>query len=115
MKAHTDYQRIEYQGQPAFVIVPWEDFERIRPWLEGEKIHAAGIPQAVVEAHILRDTPIVRAWREHLGITQGELAAKLGVSQAAVAKLEKPNAKPRRATLAKVSVALGIAPTNLDV
>jgi DNA-binding XRE family transcriptional regulator len=115
MKAHTDYQRIEYQGQPAFVIVPWEDFERIRPWLEGEKIHAAGIPQAVAEAHVLRDTPIVRAWREHLGITQGALAAKLGVSQAAVAKLEKPNAKPRRVTLAKVAAALGIAPADLDV
>jgi len=76
---------------------------------------AAGIPQAVVEAHILRDTPIVRAWREHLGITQGELAAKMGVSQAAVAKLEKPNAKPRRATLAKVAAALGIALAELDV
>ena len=115
MKAHTDYQKIEYQGQPAFVLVPWEDFDRIRPWLEGEKIHAAGIPQAVVEAHILQDIPIVRAWREHLGITKGELATKMGVSQAAVAKLEKPNAKPRRATLAKVAAALGISLTNLDV
>jgi DNA-binding XRE family transcriptional regulator len=115
MKTHTDYQEIKYQGHPAFVLVPWEEFERIRPWLEGEKIHAAGIPQAVVEAHILRDTPIVRAWREHLGITQGELAVKMGVSQAAVAKLEKPNAKPRRATLAKVAAALGIALAELDV
>lgn len=115
MKAHTDYQKIEYQGQPAFVLVPWEDFERIRPLLDGEKIHATGVPQAVVEAHVLRDVPIIRAWREHTGITQGELAVRMGVSQAAVAKLERPNVKPRRATLEKVATALGISMSQLDV
>jgi len=37
-------------------------------------------------------------------------------SQAAVAKLQKPDAKPRRATLAKVAAAAaGISLTNLYV
>ena len=58
---------------------------------------------------------MIRAWREHIGITQRELAARIGVSQAAVAKLEKPNAKPRRATLEKIAEALGISIDNLDV
>jgi DNA-binding XRE family transcriptional regulator len=115
MKTPTDYQKIDYQGHPAFVLVPWEDFERIRPLLDGEKIHASGIPQAIVEAHVLRAVPIIRAWRGHMGITQGELAARMGVSQAAIAKLEKPNAKPRRTTLGKVAAALGISLTQLDV
>jgi len=114
MKIHTDYQKIEYQGQPAFVLVPWEDFERIRPLLSGEKIPAAGIPQAVVEAHVLRAVPVIRAWREHTGMTQEELADRMGVSQAAVAKLERPDAKPRRTTLARVATALGISITQLD-
>lgn len=115
MKTPTNYQKIEYQGRPAFVLVPWNDFERIRPLLDGEKTYAAGIPHAVVEAHILRDVPIIRAWRDHVGITQGELADRMGVSQAAVAKLEKPGAKPRRATLEKVATALGISLSQLDV
>jgi len=115
MKTHIDYQTIDYQGNPAFVLVPWEDFKRIRPLLDGDKIRNAGIPQAVVEAHILRAMPMIRAWREHIGITQKELAARIGVSQAAVAKLEKPNAKPRRATLQKIAEALGISIENLDV
>jgi ribosome-binding protein aMBF1 (putative translation factor) len=115
MKAHTDYQTIEYHGEPAFVLVPWEEFKRVRPLLEGDKAHATGIPQAVVEAHILSDVPIIRAWREHFGITQGELASRMGVSQAAVAKLEKPEAKPRSVTLKKVADALGISPAQLDV
>lgn len=115
MKEHTDYQTIDYHGKPAFVLVPWEDFMRVRPILEGDKASATGIPQAVVEAHVLRDVPMIRAWREHIGITQGELAARMGVSQAAVAKLEKPDAKPRGATLKKVAEALGISPAQLEV
>jgi DNA-binding XRE family transcriptional regulator len=115
MKTHTNFQKIEYQGKPTFVLVPWEDFEHIRPWLERKEIHAAGIPQALVEAHLLKGISIIRAWREHLGLTQRELATKMGVSQAAVAKLENPLAKPRKATLAKVAVALGIALAKLDV
>jgi transcriptional regulator with XRE-family HTH domain len=58
---------------------------------------------------------MIRAWRDHIGITQRELAARIGVSQAAVAKLEKPTAKPRRATLEKIAEALGISIKNLDV
>jgi len=97
------------------VLVPWDDFKRIRPLLHGDNIRSTGIPQAVVEAHILRAVPMIRAWREHIGITQRELAARIGVSQAAIAKLEKPNAKPRRATLEKIAEALGISIDNLDV
>jgi ribosome-binding protein aMBF1 (putative translation factor) len=115
MKAHTDYQTIDYHGKPAFVLVPWEEFKRVQPLLEGDKSRAAGIPQEVVEAHVLRDVPMIRAWREHIGITQGELAVRMGVSQAAVAKLEKPDAKPRGTTLKKVAEALGISPVQLDV
>jgi len=115
MKTHTEYHTIDYQGKSAFVLVPWEEFKRVRPILEGDKSRATGIPQAVVEAHVLRDVPIIRAWREHIGITQGELAARMGVSQAAVAKLEKPDAKPRGATLKKVAEALGISPAQLEV
>jgi DNA-binding XRE family transcriptional regulator len=115
MKTHIDYQTIDYQGNPALVLVPWDEFKRIRPLLDGDKISATGIPQAVVEAHILRAVPMIRAWREHIGITQRELATRIGVSQAAVAKLEKPNARPRRATLEKIAEALGISIENLDV
>ncbi|MEI8172960.1 MAG: helix-turn-helix transcriptional regulator [Deltaproteobacteria bacterium] len=58
---------------------------------------------------------MIRAWREHIGITQRELAARIGVTQAAVAKLEKPDARPRRATLGKIAEALEISIENIDV
>lgn len=108
MSTRTEYQTIEHGGQPAFVLVPWEEFNRIRPLLEAEGARTTGIPQPVVEAHILRDVPPIKAWREHLGITQEELASRMGISQAAVAKLERPTSRPRATTLDKVAAALGI-------
>ncbi len=39
----------------------------------------------------------------------------MGMSQAAIAKVEKPNARPRRATLEKIADALGLSIENLDV
>ena len=115
MKTHIDYQTIDYQGNPAFVLVPWDEFKRIRPLLDGDKIRSIGIPQAVVEAHLLRAIPMIWAWRDHIGSTRREGAVRSGVSPAAVAKLEKPTAKPRRATLEKIAEALGISIENLDV
>ncbi len=58
---------------------------------------------------------MIRARREHIGITQRRLGARIGVSQTAVAKSEKPNARPRRATLEKIAEALGISIENIAV
>ena len=106
MSKHTEYQTIEHCGHPAFVLIPWEEWNLIKPMLEAERAKAGGIPQAVVEAHVLRNESLVKAWREHLSITQDELAARLGVSQAAVAKYERPNARLRSTTIKKIASAM---------
>ena len=113
MSKPIEYQTIEHCGHPAYVLVPWEEWRRIKPLLEAEKARASGIPQEVVEAHVLRDEPLIKAWREYLGITQEELASRLGVSQAAVAKFERPAARLRAATLQKIATALGLEPERL--
>ena len=113
MSEHTEYQTIEHCGHPAFVLVPWEDWKRIKPLLEAERARAGGIPQDVVEAHVLRNEPLVKAWREHFAITQEELAARLGVSQAAVAKYERPDARLRETTIKKIALALGMGAEQL--
>jgi transcriptional regulator with XRE-family HTH domain len=45
--------------------------------------------------------------RREAGLTQAELARRLGVSQAAVAKLERPGANPTVQTLDSVLAAAG--------
>jgi HTH-type transcriptional regulator / antitoxin HipB len=48
---------------------------------------------------MLAQPPLLRESRNRAGITQSELARRLGVSQAAVAKLEAPRANPTITTL----------------
>jgi transcriptional regulator with XRE-family HTH domain len=50
---------------------------------------------------------LVRATRVRAGITQAELGRRLGMSQAAVARLERPGANPTVATLDRLMHATG--------
>jgi ribosome-binding protein aMBF1 (putative translation factor) len=113
MSTPIEYQTIEHGGEPAFVLVPWEEWQRIKPLLEAEKARACGIPQEVVEAHVLRNEPLIKAWREHLGVTQKELATRMGVTQAAVVKFERPDARLRTSTRKKIASALGLNEAQL--
>jgi len=113
MSAHTEYQVIEYNGAPAFVLVPVAQFEAIRPLLEHQSTGDT-IPHAVVEAHIVHDIPMMRAWREHLGMTQAQVAEHAGMAQAAVARIERGESTPRAATLARLATAMGLSVEQLS-
>ena len=107
MNARIDFQTIlGRNGKPEFFVVPAVAFERIRPLLEAQMLRDS-VPQAVVEAHVLHDVPMVKAWREHLGMTQQEVCDRAGMMQPALARIEAGN-KPRRATLDKLAAAMGL-------
>ncbi len=50
----------------------------------------------------------VREAREHLGITQAELAARIGSTQPAIARLEAGGSTPSFGTLRRIAAALGL-------
>ncbi|MBK8986940.1 MAG: helix-turn-helix transcriptional regulator [Chloroflexi bacterium] len=110
MNAPISHQIIERDGQPLFVLVPYEEYLSL---IEGDT--AVTIPHGVVERHVLEGMSLVRAWREHKRLSQQELAEKIGVSQSAYSQMEKPEANLRKATLAKLAVALGVLPEQLVV
>ncbi|NCA90779.1 MAG: XRE family transcriptional regulator [Gammaproteobacteria bacterium] len=103
MNAPTNLQIItDAQGAPAFVVVPYAQFVRRYGQEEGL------IPNEVVGKLVMDGLHPVRAWREHLGLTQAEVAQRAGMSQAALAQIESGQHKTRKATLAKLADALGI-------
>jgi transcriptional regulator with XRE-family HTH domain len=59
--------------------------------------------------HVVMTDPatLLRGSRRRAGLTQRQLALRLGVSQAAIAKLERPGANPTFATLAGALWATG--------
>ena len=106
-----DHQIIEKDGKPAFAVVPYEVFQKLcQEKADSEEVR---IPHAVVKANVRGDT-MVKAWREHLGMTQEDIASRAGVSQPAIAKLEKPGANPRHNTLKKLADAMGLFVEQLE-
>jgi predicted transcriptional regulator len=77
---------------------------------DGDSPGAGGvtIPHEVVELVHLQGLSMIRAWREHLGLSQREVAGRMGVSQPAFAKMEAPGVTPRLPTLKKIAAALGV-------
>jgi DNA-binding XRE family transcriptional regulator len=102
MKKHIRYQVINgADGAPEYVVVPYDDFLKA----VGDN---ARIPLAVAKRSSLEGVPLARAWREHKGMTQKEVAKKTGITQSALSQMEKPGARPHRGTLVKLAMALGV-------
>ncbi len=103
------YQTIkDASGAIQYVVVPYADFLRLSSRVE------TAVPNEVVERVIMGKLSPIRGWREHLGLTQSEVAARMEISQAALAQIESSEAHPRKTTLRRVAQALGIQLEQLD-
>ena len=107
-----DLRGKKQDDKPAFAVIPWDVYqELVKNYIPDES--DVWFPQEVVEANVVRGDSLLKAWREYLGLTQAEVAKRAGMSQPAYAKLEKPGANPRTATLRKLAKALGISLEHL--
>jgi DNA-binding XRE family transcriptional regulator len=108
MNARTELQFIVgADGKPAFVVVPYDPFRRMRGGFS-----QGTVPNEVVNLSYERGVSPMAAWREHFDLTQAEVAARIGIAQAAYAQMERAK-QPRKATLEKVAAALGLEAEQL--
>ena len=109
MTAATNIQILkDAKGKPAFAVIPYSEY------LSLSKQRAPTIPNAVVNKVINKDMTPIRAWREHLGLTQSEVARRLGISQSAYAQQEAKE-PVRRSTRERIAKALGIVMEQLAI
>ena len=108
MNARTEFQIIlGKDGKPAFVVVPFEEFEKMK-----SVQNASTVPNKVVNLSFDKDLSPMAAWREHLGLTQVQVASRMNITQAAYAQMERVK-KPRKVTLLKIADALGLTVDQL--
>ena len=103
----TKPQIIQQNGEPAFAVIPWEEYQSLIENLAEPDDSDVWFPHEVVGANIRGDS-LIKAWREYRGMTQEELALKAGIKQPALARLEKPDANPRTVTLKKLAAAMDL-------
>lgn len=89
-------QIIYDHGLPAFVVLPYKEYLDLTG--EEDEFIPFRVPDYV-------SNPI-RAARIEAGLTQKQLAERLDVSQAYIAKIERPGHKPTEKVLARVRQAL---------
>lgn len=109
MNVPTNIQILkDAEGKPAFAVIPYSDYLRLPHRREPT------VPNDVVGKVINDEMTPVRAWREHLGLTQADVAQRLGISQSAYAQQEAKESV-RKSTREKIARALGIEPEQLVI
>ncbi|MBA4502303.1 helix-turn-helix domain-containing protein [Marinobacterium marinum] len=96
-----DVQVIKQAGQPAFAVIPYDEYLVL---LRANQRH---LPARVVEMQTEGGLSRIAAWRSYRGMSQSELAERLGITQSSVARLERVDVTPRQRTLERVAIALG--------
>jgi len=113
MKAHIEHQVIEKDGVPLFVLVPYDEYFRPKRVLEDEgKVY---LPHEVVVSHTIDGKSLPRAWREHKGLSQEDVAKRMKISQESYCQMEKPRARLRQTTRQRIAAALEIEEEQLRI
>ena len=115
-----EYQTIKENGKVKFVVIPVNTFQAILDRLEDESDlrdirEAKSEPlydQKEAETYIFMN-PVKRERLER-GWTQDELANRIGVKQATVAKWEREGAVYRKATRQKFAKIFGISEASFS-
>ena len=113
MNIPTNHQVITHQGVPVAVVVPYEEYAAAFAGIAGQEVKETTVPHEVASRVLKEQISPIRAWREYLGLTQAEVAARMEVSQSAFAQMEAPEGKPRISTLKKVAAALEVTTDQL--
>jgi ribosome-binding protein aMBF1 (putative translation factor) len=115
MSTRTEVQTIRDQnGTAVYAVVPFAEYQALVAQARTSGIRKqVRVPHEVVSL-MVDGASAARAWREHLGLTQIQLASRMKISQAALAQMEK-SLRPRKATRAKLAAALRIRVEQLLV
>lgn len=97
-------------GHPAFAVIPFDEYQALK---QGRTRIEHTIPNRVAELTLKEGATPAKAWREHLQLTQAEVASRMGITQSAYAQLEAKS-RLRKSSREKIAKAFGIAPEQLD-
>ena len=127
MKKHTEHQIVTHNGIPVAAVIPYPEYLRLfdkgdeqdniptDAEIEEARADTYTIPHEVMALIVKKQMTPIRAWREHLGLTQDEVAARMTITQPAYARMESGKVTSRLATLKSIAAAMGIHHSQLDL
>lgn len=110
MNAFSNVQIINGpNGEPVYVVIPYVTYMQTQSRHQDDSV-----PHQIVGMIADHGWTPARAWREYLGLTQQEMASRLGITQPAYAQQEAGQ-RPRRITRERIAAAMGIPLAMLDL
>ena len=100
--------RVEYEA----LLAAREDLEDLRAFDRAVQADEESLPAEFVK-RALEGESLVRLWREHRGMTIGELSQKAGVHRTALSSLENGRRGARTETFKALADALGVTVDDL--
>ena len=114
-------QIIEKDGRPEFAVIPYEDYRHFLELLEDEadarvvaefhEAYTAGreflVPDEIVRRELAGESSI-KLWREHRGLTQQELATRVGISKPYLSQIETGKRQGTVETLSSIARSLDV-------
>ncbi|OTA14322.1 transcriptional regulator [Xenorhabdus beddingii] len=112
-------------GNKQSVVLPIEEYERLLAAMDRDEDYVSipytkgsnddeTIPHEVISIMVDEEITLHAAWRIYRGLSQTEVANRLGVKQAAVSQFEKAE-RPRQVTLEKFAALYECRPTQLTL
>lgn len=111
------------EGNPQYAVIPYDDYFRMMletadyddvnedEWEKIDDEHDAydgvGLPHEICTLMTNHQVSLQAAWRILRGLSQQEVADKLGISQSAVSQLEALDSRPQKRTREKLAAIYG--------
>lgn len=120
------------KGNTQYVVVPYHvwfnmQLEHVEVEEEGEaegweeipvehdKYDDVGLPHEITRLMTTQNVSLQAAWRIARGLSQQEVADKLGITQSAVSQLESPDSRPQKRTREKLAVIYGCTQEQISL
>ncbi|MDT3611241.1 helix-turn-helix domain-containing protein [Cronobacter sakazakii] len=112
------------EGKPEYVVIPYELYLSLLTQLEDNETlmplpfemsdeNDVIVPHEVVGISVEQNVSLQAAWRIWRGLSQQDVAEKLGISQSAVSQLESPDSRPQKRTREKLAALYDCQPEQL--
>ncbi|WP_437888380.1 helix-turn-helix domain-containing protein [Phytobacter sp. V91] len=119
------------EGKTQYVVIPYneyfrmclkmaelddetdEDLEEIDD--EHDEYDDVPLPDVVCRIMTRDNVSLQAAWRIHRGLSQQEVADKLGISQSAVSQLESVDSRPQKRTREKLAALYGCTQEQISL
>lgn len=108
-------------GKTQFVVLPIAEYERLIndgyddiPYTTDNDDNET-VPNDVVQIIAKDDISLLAAWRVYRGLSQYDVAEKLGTTQSAVSQLESAKSRPQKRTREKLAIIYNCRPAQLTL